>query len=150
MAARPRRRSLSRLNAVQALYQIDLTKETPQAVIAEFTEKPFSVKGNAGQDGRMDIAWFRIIIEGVAGDQEAIDDMVRANLTVKWKFERLEMVLKAILRAGVYELMRHGDVPKAVIINEYMEIAHAFFDEDEPGLINGLLDKIGTVLREGR
>ena len=74
--------------------------------------------------------------------------MIARALTQEWPIERLEAILRAILRAGAYELLARIDVPARVVISEYLEVAHAFFSGKEPSLVNGVLDRLGRLLRE--
>ena len=90
---------------------------------------------------------FSDIVRGVAGNLDRLDTMITETLTEEWPFPRFDTVLRAILRAGTYELVHRPDVPPRVAINEYTTIAHAFFSGKEPGLANGVLDKLGRTLR---
>ncbi|HEX7969358.1 MAG TPA: transcription antitermination factor NusB [Stellaceae bacterium] len=144
-----RRRSVARLAAVQALYQIDLGGASPEAVIAEFTRHRLGREVDGDNYGEADPALFADIVKGVIERQADLDRMISSVLTPDWPLERLETVLRAVLRAGAYELLARGDVPARVVISEYLDIAHAFFAGKEPGLVNGVLDRIAHVLRPG-
>jgi transcription antitermination protein NusB len=144
-----RRRSVARLAAVQALYQIDLGGATPEAVIAEFTRHRLGREVDGDNYGEADPALFADIVKGVIARQADLDRIISSVLTPDWPLERLETVLRAVLRAGAYELLARGDVPARVVISEYLDIAHAFFAGKEPGLVNGVLDRIAHVLRPG-
>jgi N utilization substance protein B len=98
-----------------------------------------------------DAQWFRAILSGVVEHQKEIDPVIGQSLTEDWPLSRLDSTLRAILRAGVYELMMRPDVPVAVIVSEYVDIAKAFYDEDEPKLVNAVLDRVARRVRgEGR
>lgn len=144
-----RRRTAARLAAVQALYQVDLAGVSPAIVIAEFIKHRLSRESaGEGEDfGLPDEKLFANVVEGVSARREEVDQHIAAALTPDWPLERLEVILRAILRAGAYELMARPDVPTRVVISEYLDIAHAFFTGKEPGLINGVLDRLARTLR---
>jgi N utilization substance protein B len=144
-----RRRSAARLAAVQALYQIDLSGALPEAVIAEFRVHRFGRELDGENYGETDTALFAEIVKGVVARQAELDQALSGALTPDWPLERLETVLRAILRAGAFELLALGDIPARVVISEYLDIAHAFFAGKEPGLVNGVLDHIAHRLRPG-
>lgn len=137
------KRRAARLAAVQALYQIELTGNAPAAVIAEFKAHRLDKDEHAPTD----VDYFTAIVEGVSGQRAQIDAALSPLLAEGWAFERLEIVLRAILRAAGYELIGRGDVPARVTITEYVEIARGFFAGKEPGFVNGLLDKLARQLR---
>jgi transcription antitermination protein NusB len=144
-----RRRSVSRLAAVQALYQIDLSGAPPAAVVAEFQKHRLGREQDGENYGEADTALFADIVNGVIARQADIDSALSGALTADWPLDRLETVLRAVLRAGAYELLARTDVPARVVISEYLDIAHAFFSGKEPGLVNGVLDRVAHVLRPG-
>lgn len=88
------------------------------------------------------------LVRGTMARRAEIDGCIGAALTPDWPLERLESVLRAILRAGAYELLARADVPVPVVISEYLDIGHAFFAGKEPGLINGVLDRLARTLRQ--
>ena len=142
-----RRRSAARLAAVQALYQIELAGAPIDSVIAEFAHDGLR-RGTAGErPDPFDAPLFMDLVRGTAARQDEIDRAIGAALTADWPLERLESVLRAVLRAGAYELLARPDVPVAVVISEYLDIGHAFFAGKEPGLINGVLDRLARTLR---
>jgi N utilization substance protein B len=144
----PRRRSLARLAAVQALYQLELNRGLmAESVIAEFARHRLGREIDGELYGEADIALFAEIVRGTAADRERLDREISAVLTEDWPLPRLETVLRAILRAGAYELVHRPDIPPRVAISEYTGIAHAFFTGKEPGLANGVLDRLGRILR---
>lgn len=144
-----RARSAARLLAVQALYQIDINGGTPDAVVLEFIQ--FRAEEFEGEDfvapADADRAMFADIVRGVARAREDLDALVGACLDSGRSVERLEPLLRAILLAGTYELRSRADVPMRVAISEYVDIADAFFEAKEPGLVNAVLDRVAHVLR---
>ncbi len=143
-----RRRSIARLAAVQALYQLEANPEAePEMVVREFARHRFGQEIDGDRLGEADPVLFADIVRGVAGDRERLDADISAVLVEDWPLARLDAVLRAILRAGAYELARRPDVPPRVAISEYTAIAYAFFTGKEPGLANGVLDRLGRTLR---
>jgi transcription antitermination protein NusB len=148
------RRRNARLAAVQALYQIELS-ETPadvpdrvERVIREFARYRLGQDIDGEQVGEADETLFADIVRGATARRADIDAVIVRALTPDWPIERLEAILRAILRAGAYELLARADVPARVVISEYLEVAHAFFSGKEPALVNGVLDRLGRLLRE--
>ncbi len=143
-----RRRTVARLAAVQALYQLELNRELdPETVVREFARYRFDQEIDGDQLAEADAAFFADIVRGVAADQERLDRDLSTALVEDWPLNRLDAVLRAILRAGVWELVHRADIPARVSISEYIAIAHAFFAGKEPGLANGVLDRLGRSLR---
>jgi transcription antitermination protein NusB len=137
----------ARLAAVQALYQIALAQGSAAQVIENFRAQPPALD----EDGTamvLDPALFAAIVDGVAQEEAALDEMLAGALDARLSAERLEALLRAILHAGAFELHRHGSVPAAVIINDYVDVAHAFYGGKEPGLVNGVLDRLAKSLRD--
>jgi transcription antitermination protein NusB len=139
------RRSRARLAAVQALYQIELGGAAPDIVIAELRER------GAGEEGfgEADDALFVDLVRGAMTHQGGLDGLLSDALAPDWTLPRLEVVLRAVLRAGAYELLARQEIPARVVLNEYVDIAHAFFAGKEPGLVNGALDRVARRLRPG-
>ena len=143
-----RRRTVARLAAVQALYQLELNPELDaQAVVREFARYRFDQEIDGDQLAEADAAFFADIVRGVSADQQRLDGDISTALVEDWPLNRLDAVLRAILRAGVWELAHRPDIPARVSISEYIAIAHAFFIGKEPGLANGVLDRLGRSLR---
>jgi transcription antitermination protein NusB len=142
-----RRRSAARLAAVQALYQIELTGTPVEAVIGEFVKHRLGREIDGDNYGEADNALFADIVRGAWARRADVDGMLAAAVTPDWPLERLEVILRAILRAGAWELLERADVPARVAISEYLDIAHAFFSGKEPGLVNGVLDRLAHQLR---
>jgi N utilization substance protein B len=91
--------------------------------------------------------FFRDLVEGVVREQLRIDPLIDHQLAAGWRLTRVDSILRAILRAGAYEILVRSDVPARVVISEYVDIAHAFFAEEEPKVVNGILDKLGHKAR---
>jgi N utilization substance protein B len=140
-------RSAARLAAVQALYQMDMTGIDLNAVIAEFEAHRLGKEIEGCQFAEAEAAFFRDLVQGVVRKQLTIDPLIDRQLAEGWRLTRVDSILRAILRAGTFEILVRDDVPARVIISEYVDIAHAFFAEDEPKVVNGILDKIGHKAR---
>jgi N utilization substance protein B len=145
--ARGEGRAAARLAAVQALYQMELTRKGLNEILAEFETHWIGQEVEGEQYRPAELAFFRDILQGVLDDQTAIDQMTDDALQRGWPLKRIEAVLRAILRCGTYELMRRGDVPARVVITEYTDIGSAFFEREEVGLVNGVLDGLARKLR---
>ncbi len=145
--AKLRPRSASRIGAVQALYQMDLSGIDLNAVIDQFVATRFAVEeADAALAGAYPV-FFAEILRGVVRRQLDIDPLVDQQLAAGWRLVRVDSILRAILRAGTFELMERPDVPARVAISEYVEVANAFFNEEEPKVVNGVLDKLARRLR---
>lgn len=142
-----RRRTAARLAAVQALYQIEVSGASPANVVMEFLRHRLGQEGEGESFGAADEHLFAELVEGASARRDELDQHIVASLTPDWPLERLEIILRAILRAGAYELMARSDVPTRVAITEYLDIAHAFFAGKEPGLVNAVLDRLAKTLR---
>jgi N utilization substance protein B len=151
-AARPaNKRGTARLAAVQALYQMDIVGAGLLEIAAEYEAYRLGKEVDGSVYREADAQWFRAILSGVVEHQKEIDPVIGQSLTEDWPLSRLDSTLRAILRAGVFELMKRADVPVAVIVSEYVDIAKAFYDEDEPKLVNAVLDRVARRVRgEGR
>ena len=140
-------RSAARLFAVQALFQIERSGASPEAVIQEFLEHRQDQEIDGVHLVAPDQARFRSLVTGVCSEIEDLDNMLLAVLDVDWTLERLEPLLLVMLRAGIHEIASKHDVPPRVVINEYVDLAHAFYSGKEPGLVNGVLDRLAKDLR---
>lgn len=145
--AKPEERSAARLAAVQALYQMDVTGTGLTDALAEFEAFWIGRDVEGISFKPADNAFFRDILGGVVREQRAIDGRVDSALTQGWPLKRVEAVLRAILRAGGYELMFRKDVPPRATISEYVDVAHSFYEGDEPGLVNAVLDAVAREVR---
>ncbi|MBA4783173.1 MAG: transcription antitermination factor NusB [Rhizobiales bacterium] len=148
-ASRPaNKRGVARLAAVQALYQMELGGATLPQVVAEYEASRLGQLIDGEQYLDADVAYFRGIMSGVVAGQREIDPEIHGALTPDWPLSRLDVTVRAILRCGVYELRARKDVPARVILSEYVDIAKAFYDIDEPRLVNGVLDHIARLYRK--
>jgi len=140
------RRRLSRVAAVQALYQIDLNGEAPEPVILQFIQHRLGreVDGmlmDADQD------FFVALVRGVSSRRAELDEKIAAAMTAGRDPDRLEVVLRAILRAGTFEITARSDVPPRVAIKEYIDLTADFFSEKETALTNAILDRVARTAR---
>jgi transcription antitermination protein NusB len=142
-----RRRTAARLAAVQALYQMEVSGASAANVVMEFIRHRLGHEGEGESFGAADEGLFADLVEGASARRGELDQQIAAVLTPDWPLERLEIILRAILRAGAYELLARPEVPVRVAISEYIDIAHAFFAGKEPGLVNGVLDRLARTLR---
>lgn len=142
-----RERAAARLAAVQALYQMEVAAKGINEIFAEFESfwMGKSIEGVQYNEG--DRKLFRDIVQGVLEDQVGIDRMTDAALSDRWPLRRVEAVMRAVLRAGAYELRARPEIPARVIITEYVDVAAAFLASDETGMINAVLDHIARKLR---
>lgn len=141
------KRSSARMAAVQALYQMELSGSGVLDTTNEF-ERFWIGKEIEGMAFKpVEDAFFRSLVEGVVREQKTVDRRVDEALAKGWPLKRIETVLRAILRVATFELLFRKDVPPRVTISEYVDVARAFYDEDEPGLVNGVLD---TLARSDR
>lgn len=140
-------RGAARLGAVQALYQMDVGGTGVMEVVAEYETHRLGQEIDGLVYRRADAAWFRSIVSGVVDKQRALDPMIRSALPADWPLSRLDATLRAILRCGAFELSDRGDVPIAVIVSEYVDIAKAFYDGDEPKIVNAVLDRLARRFR---
>jgi len=145
--AAKRARSAARVAAVQGLYQMDLAGTDGNAVVAQFTIHRFPAADRGDPIAGADPTFFAELLRGVVRRQRDIDPLVDQQLAAGWRLERIDSILRAMLRAGTFELMERADVPGRVVISEYVEVAKAFFDADEPKVVNGVLDKLARKLR---
>jgi len=140
-------RGAARLAAVQALYQMDIGGTGVLEIVAEYEAHRLGQELDGETYLKADAGWFRSIVSGVVRDQLRLDPLIASALQDDWALSRLDSTVRAILRAGVFELVDRKDVPVAVIVTEYVEIARAFFDNDEPKLVNAVLDRIAKQVR---
>ncbi|HVV95143.1 MAG TPA: transcription antitermination factor NusB [Hyphomicrobiales bacterium] len=147
--ARGEARAAARLAAVQALYQMELAGTPLSEVKAEFESHWIGREVEGERYNPADTALFRDILDGVLRDQRAIDRDVDATLASGWPLKRIEAILRAVLRAGTFELIGRPDVPARVVISEYVDVASAFVERDEAGMVNAVLDTLARKLRPG-
>lgn len=139
-------RRAARLAAVQALYQMEISGADAGEVVEQFIAHRFAELQAAGT-AVPDQSFFIAILEGVPTNQVEIDRAIAGALSRNWKLERVDSILRAVLRCGVFELVARRDVPAPVVIDEYVRVAGAFFAGDEPGFVNAALDTIARRKR---
>ena len=140
-------RSAARLAAVQALYQMDMTGIDLNLVIQEFQSHRLGKDIEGLELCEAEAEFFRDLVQGVVREQRRIDPLVDQHLAEGWRLNRVDSILRAILRAGAYEVLMRPDVPSRVVITEYLDLAHAFFEGEEPKVVNGILDKLAREER---
>ncbi len=141
------KRRAARLSAVQALYQMDVAGKGVIEAMAEFETFWIGKEVDGIALPEAEANFFRDVLGGVVREQRPIDRKVDAALSDGWPLKRIETVLRSILRAGAYELMFRKDVPPKAVINEYVAVAKSFYEGDEPGITNAVLDRIARDLR---
>ncbi len=140
--------SSARLAAVQAIYQLEMSGETAGTVVAEFLgHRGGAELEDGGHALETDMALFAALVRGVAEARPELDAMIASLLVADWPLARIEKVMAAVLRAGAYELMHRPTVPARAVINEYVDVAHAFLAVKEVGMVNGVLDRLARILR---
>jgi len=143
------KRGAARLAAVQALYQMDLAGTGLNEILAEFENHWLGGEVEDAQYLPAEAAFFRDIVGGVVREQSTLDPRIDAALARGWPLKRIEAVLRAVLRAGAYELTHRRDVPARVVMSEYVDVASAFVDPDETGMVNAVLDQLARQVRVG-
>lgn len=143
------RRSATRLAAVQALYQVDLTGAEVDGVVEEFSKHRLGVDDEDSEMEKADKRLFAELVTGVMAHRAELDALLAPALVEGWSLDRLEVVLRCILRLGTFELMARSQVPARVVISEHVDLAHAFFSGGETGMVNGVLDRLARSLRPG-
>ncbi len=144
---KPVERAAARLGAVQALYQMDISGSDVGETLAQFSTRAVGENFDDGDCGEADYKHLREVVDGVVREQKAIDPQVDQILDKAWPLHRLDSTVRAILRAGAYELMFMARVPARVAISEYVDVADAFFDKEEPRFVNGVLDRLARLRR---
>ena len=139
-------RRAARMAAVQAIYQMELTGNDAESVAQEFCEHRFA-ELEPDDVGEPDTEFFTDLVRGVPHHQVEIDRAIAEDLSEGWKLQRIDSILRAILRAGIYELVVRKDVPAKVVIDQYLDIAHAYFGGEEPAFVNALLDRVAHKKR---
>ena len=141
------RRGAARLAAVQALYQMDIAGTPLNDILAEFESHWLGREVEGSQYLPAEAAFFRDLVGGFVREQLRLDPLIDRTLAGGWPLKRIETLLRAVLRAGAYELDRRSDVPARVVVSEYVGIANAFFDGQETGMVNAVLDALARELR---
>jgi N utilization substance protein B len=140
-------RSAARLAAVQALYQREMAGGTVPGLLHEFHRHRLGATIEDNEYKAADADFFDDLVAGVAARGAEIDALIAANLATGWALDRLDRPLRGLLRAGVYELIARPDVSTTTVIDEYLDVAHAFYDARETGFVNGLLDAVAKATR---
>jgi transcription antitermination protein NusB len=146
-ARKANKRGAARLAAVQALYQMDLAGTGINEIMAEFESHWLGGEVEGDQYRPAEVAFFRDIVAGVLREQSTLDPLIDVALARGWPLKRIEAILRAVLRAGAYELACRSDVPGRVVMSEYVDVAAAFVDEEETGMVNAVLDQLAHQLR---
>ena len=140
-------RAAARLAASQALYQMEVAEKGLDDILAEFESHWIGQEIEGDAYNPAELAFFRDIVTGVLRDQQPIDRGLDETLAAGWPLRRVEALMRAILRAAFYELRSRQDVPARVVVTEYVDVAAAFFGQDECGMINAVLDAIARQTR---
>ncbi len=141
------KRGAARLAAVQALYQMDLAGSGLNDIMAEFENHWLGGEVESVKFLPAEAAYFRDIVSGFVAEQSRLDPQIDAALVRGWPLERIDTVLRAVLRAAAYELDRRNDVPARVVVSEYVDVANAFVGATETGMVNAVLDQLARQLR---
>ncbi len=154
-----RGRSSARLAAVQALYQVDVTGAPLDGVLRDILQSRvggLALADDPDQEREIPVPLIEAnaelltsLVRGTVERREDIDRMIDGALSAEWSAERLELVVRQILRAGTFELLERSDIPMRVVISEYVDVAHAFYGGPEPKLVNAVLDRLARLLRPG-
>ncbi len=148
MASKTEAKSAARLAAVQALYQMDVGGASLNEVVEEFETWRLGQELDGVRYRDADQPFFSALVTGVVNEQRELDPKIHMALVTGWPLARLDVTLRAVLRSAAWELLSRSDVPARVVINEYVDIAKAFFEGgDEPGMVNAVLDNLARQLR---
>ena len=147
MSARSKSRSAARLAAVQALYQRQMEGTPLARLLDEFHQHRLGKEIEDAQYNEAEVEFFDDVVSGVDARAEEIDALLSERLAEGWNLQRLDKTMLQILRAGGYELLARADVPVGTVISEYVDVAHAFFDEREAKFVNGVLDAVAKAVR---
>ena len=143
------RRGAARLAAVQALYQMDIAGTGLNEILPQFESHWLGREVEGEQYLPAEAAFFRDIVCGFADAQRRLDPLIDAALAAGWPLKRVEAIVRAVLRAGAYELDKRADIPARVVVSEYVGVANAFVDRDETGMVNAVLDALARQFRGG-
>jgi len=146
-ARKANKRGAARLAAVQALYQMDIAGTGLNEILAEFENHWIGREVEGAQYLPAEAAFFRDITTGVVREQRKLDPLIDEALAERWPLKRIEAILRAVLRAGAYELDHRRDVPARVVVAEYADVAAAFVEREETGMVNAVLDQLARKLR---
>jgi N utilization substance protein B len=143
------RRGAARLAAVQALYQMDIAGKGLNDILAEFESHWLGQEVEGEQYLPAEAAFFRDIVSGFTAEQRRLDPLIDQALAAGWPLKRVEAIVRAVLRAGAFELDRRPDIPARVVVSEYVGVANAFVDREETGMVNAVLDALARKFRAG-
>lgn len=146
-ASRTKARAAARLAAVQALYQQEMEGTAIPQLLHEFHHHRLGATIEGVEYADAEVDFFDDLVSGVTARRAELDERIAAKLSADWKLERLDRPMRALLRAGAYELVARPDVPTGAVISEYVDVAHAFYDRREAGFVNGLLDAMAKEVR---
>jgi N utilization substance protein B len=119
--------------------------------VAEYEEHRFGREIDGVEYRPADVEWFRIVLAGVVENQRKIDPVVNDSLLPDWPLSRIDSTMRALLRGATFEIMMRLEVPTNLIVDGYLEVAKAFYGEEEPKVVNAVLDRVARRLRgEGR
>lgn len=149
-ASRTKARAAARLAAVQALYQQEMEGTAIPQLLHEFHHHRLGATIEGVEYADAEVDFFDDLVSGVTARRAELDERIAAKLSADWKLERLDRPMRALLRAGAYELVARPDVPTGAVISEYVDVAHAFYDRREAGFVNGLLDAVAKEVRRNR
>ncbi|MDQ8726146.1 transcription antitermination factor NusB [Bradyrhizobium sp. LHD-71] len=141
------RRGAARLAAVQALYQMDIAGAGLNDIFAEFESHWLGSEVEGETYLPAEAAFFRDVVSGVVRDQSKLDPLVDDALAKSWPLKRVDAIIRAVMRAGAYELEHRKDVPARVVVTEYVDVANAFVDREETGMVNAVLDQLARRFR---
>jgi transcription antitermination protein NusB len=148
-ARKANRRGAARLAAVQALYQMEIAGTGLNEILAEFESHWIGREVEGEQYLPAEAAFFRDVVSGVLREQRRLDPLIDEALTRGWPLKRIEAILRAVMRACAYELAYRSDVPARVVVSEYVDVAGAFVDRVETGMVNAVLDQLARQFRDG-
>ena len=140
-------RSAARLAAVQALYQHQMEGTALARLLNEFHQHRLGREIEDEQYAEADVDFFDDVVSGAIARRDEIDTLLTERLAEGWTLARLDKTMLQILRAGAYELLARPDIPVGTAISEYVDVAHAFFDEREAKFVNGVLDAVAKAVR---
>ena len=146
-AGRSEERAAARVAATQAVYQHEMEGTAMAVLLHEFHQHRLGATIEDVEYADADVDFFDDLVSGAMARIDEIDRLISSKVTASWSFERLDKPMKALFRAATYELMARNDVAVGTVINEYLDVAHAFYDKREAGFINGVLDAVSKDAR---
>ncbi|WP_116654366.1 transcription antitermination factor NusB [Pelagibacterium sediminicola] len=141
-------RGSARLAAVQALYQMDIGQQSLEDTLSQFESFHLGREVEGEQYLPADADYFRHIVRGVVEQQLKLDPIIDSTLQGGWPMTRIDATLRALFRAAVFELTQRKDIPFKVVIREYVDVALAFYEDEVPGMVNGVLDAVARKYSE--